>query len=1431
MGHRRAAQDSDHPAPDPNRPPTPRPSDAHEPPPGPKHPAVAAPPTRAEGTAHAENTAQAEITAQAENTAQAEVTARAKDTAPAEVTAQAMNAPEASSGAERSASVPDEPRSTVRSLLRLWPYVRPVRARLGTAAAVAVIASCTGLVVPLILKWIVDGPVAHGGGAGVWWGGALLLAVGLAEAGLFGLRRWLVARPLAGVEAAMRAALFGRLQRLPVAFHDRWAGGQLLSRATTDLQLLRIFFAFPLTFLFVNGATVLVGCVILLVQKWTLGLVLLAPVVPLVVLCSVFEARYALAARRAQDQLGDLTTVIEESLLGIRVIKGFGRHRSQARAFRALSERLLDTELHKARLLARLWALITTLPEIALGAALVLGTVQVADGALSAGTLVAFLSTALALRWPVESIGFLLALSNEAATATDRFFDVMAAPVPPDTGPTAPTTPGTPAAPGAPPRTPGTPGTPDAPRAPDAPARSGLRFEGVVFRYPGGPPGEPPVLDGVDLHIRPGETMALVGATGSGKTTLTALVPRLHEVTAGRILLDGVDVAELPREQLRTAVAVAFEEPTLFSTTVRENVLMGHPDGADGAEPGALERALRVARADGFVAALPHGAGTQVGEQGLSLSGGQRQRLALARAVVGRPRFLVLDDPLSALDVHTEAAVEAALREVLASTTALVVAHRPSTVQLADRVALLSDGRITAVGTHDELLRTDPRYRTLMSGTAAGTDGTAATNGTGGAHGTDSTDTTDSTDGTGGAAGRTRARTTGGAPAEGPGETGTDSGQNTGAGAPQGGSTNAPQRRSMDTSQGGSTDAPQGASADVPQSTSPGGPEGTGAPDPFADDVLPTPKGASRRLLATLLRPRRRGVALAALLLCLQQAAVQAGPLLVAFALDRALPALRDGGYGPLVAVAAGYLLCALAAGWFQHGFVLAAARVTQRALLELRARIQRHAQRLDVDFHDRYTSGRLVSRATTDVESLRELLDKGLQELLTVVLSTVYILVTLLWLDVGLGAAAVASFVPLGLLVRNYRRRVLRVHRRRSTAMARVVVAFAETMNGIRPVQTFRRERANDARFAELNGRHRRTNGDGLLEMARYVVLARGVANVAVAALVVWGALRVASGGLELGVLAAAALYLRRLYDPIDRLGMFLNSYQAAAASLEKIAGLLAQEPSVPEPVRPRPLPSRGGGPPGREAVFEAVSFGYRTGGEVLPRFDLTVPAGQTVAVVGATGAGKSTLAKLLARFYDPSAGRVLLDGTDLRELEAAELRRAVVMVTQEAFLFSGTVADNIALGRPDASRAEVEAAAKAIGAHDFIAALPDGYDTDVRKRGGRISAGQRQLVSFARALLADPAVLILDEATSSLDVPGERAVQAAMATVLRGRTAVVIAHRLSTVEIADRVLVMADGRVVEDGPPAELVAADGRFARLDRAWRDSLSRSLSGA
>jgi ATP-binding cassette subfamily B protein len=580
-------------------------------------------------------------------------------------------------------------------------------------------------------------------------------------------------------------------------------------------------------------------------------------------------------------------------------------------------------------------------------------------------------------------------------------------------------------------------------------------------------------------------------------------------------------------------------------------------------------------------------------------------------------------------------------------------------------------------------------------------------------------------------------------------------------------------------------------------------------------------KARSRRLLGSLLRPRLRPSLLALAIAVTENLVVLAGPLLIAGAIDRGVPAALDGRPGVLAWCVGGYAATAMAATALRYSFVRLTGRIGQDLLLDLRQRIFRHGQRLSIGFHESYTSGKVISRMTSDVDSLQDLLEMGLDGFLASLLSVVGITTVLLWLDAPLAAITLAGFIPLMLLMRWFQRRSARAYRGTRGAIAKIIVQFVETMNGMRAVQAFRRESRNENIMDGLNNRFRDANTDALGVMATFTALVRAIGNVSLAVVLAVGALRVAGGTLEIGVLAAFTLYLRRFYDPFDEIAMFTNSYSSATAALEKISGLLDEQPSVPEPTRPTPLRHAHG-----EVRFHDVEFRYRADSPlVLPKFDLHVPAGQTVALVGATGAGKSTLAKLVARFYDATSGSVRLDGVDLREVADEDLRRAVVMVTQENFLFDGSVADNIALGKPSATRAEIEAAAAEIGAHEFIAALPHGYDTDVRKRGGRLSAGQRQMVAFARAFLADPAVLVLDEATSSLDVPTEHAVQAALETVLADRTAFIIAHRLSTVLIADRVLVVDAGVIVEDGSPEELIGDGGRFADLHSAWQDSLA------
>ncbi len=575
----------------------------------------------------------------------------------------------------------------------------------------------------------------------------------------------------------------------------------------------------------------------------------------------------------------------------------------------------------------------------------------------------------------------------------------------------------------------------------------------------------------------------------------------------------------------------------------------------------------------------------------------------------------------------------------------------------------------------------------------------------------------------------------------------------------------------------------------------------------------------SRRLLRSLVRPYRLLAALTTLVVVISELAYLVGPLIVAYGIDTAVPALARGDGGPLTFTAISYLGAGMVNALSKMVFIRLSARISQAVMLDLRSRVFQHSQALSLSFHERYTSGRVIARMTSDLDTLSELMEQGLDGLVSGLLSVVGISIALLFLDLPLGLIALAAFIPILWLTRWFQGVSRVIYRRTRTAIASLIVQFTETMNGLRAVLTFRREARNEAIFATFNSENAEANGDGMIALAKYTPAVRMIGNLTLTTVMIVGAVQVINGGLEIGVLAAFLLYVRRMYDPLDELAMFYNSYQSAAAALEKLSGLLEEVPGVPEPSAPVALPDVIG-----HVRFENVRFSYHPQVEIIPSFSLDLPAGQTLAVVGATGAGKSTLAKLLARFYDPSEGRVLLDGVDIASLSTADLRRGVVMVTQESFLFSGSVADNIALGRPWATRAEIEAAADEIGAGRFIRALPEGFDTDVRKRGGRLSAGQRQLVGFARALLADPAVLILDEATASLDIPSERAVQAALHTVLHNRTAVIIAHRLSTVAIADRVLVMEHGRILEDGSPADLISGGGQFAGLHTAWQDSL-------
>jgi ABC-type multidrug transport system fused ATPase/permease subunit len=630
-----------------------------------------------------------------------------------------------------------------------------------------------------------------------------------------------------------------------------------------------------------------------------------------------------------------------------------------------------------------------------------------------------------------------------------------------------------------------------------------------------------------------------------------------------------------------------------------------------------------------------------------------------------------------------------------------------------------------------------------------------------------------------------------------------------------------------------------GSGHDDSAGAAPAGGKGRRGPDPRSwrgvaaetADELSAPVEAllrkrSRRLLGDLLRPHRRAVTQTAAAIVVASLASLAGPWLIGIAIDNGIPPLvKNGDPVPLLRIAAVFGATVLVQAGATRTFVTLTGRFGQAVVLELRRRLFAHLLRLPVSFHESYTSGRVISRQTSDVDAISDLFDEGLDGLITAVLSCLLVGTGMLLLDWPLALVVLSGFLPLTWLSAWFRRRSAVTYRWIREANALVIVHFVETFGGLRAVQAFRREQRNSEIFDALSEDYARASKRSSQINAIFAPGIAMIGNVITGIVLCYGGLRVLDGDIRIGVLASFLLYLQRFFDPLQDVSQFYNTFQSAASALEKISGVLEEEPSVGEPRSPGLLPA----PPsaartGRRVQFADVRFGYRSA-VVLPQLDLDIPAGQTVALVGETGAGKTTVARLLARFYDPNAGRVLLDGVDLRTLPDAALRREVVLITQESFLFEGTVAENIRLGRPAATDAEVEAAARAIGAHAFISALPDGYATKVGKRGGKLSAGQRQLLSFCRAFIAAPSVLVLDEATALLDIPSERLVQSALRTVLAGRTALIIAHRLSTVAVADRVLVLRAGRVIEDGTPAELMGGAGEYADLHARWAASLA------
>ncbi|HLW46008.1 MAG TPA: ABC transporter ATP-binding protein [Acidimicrobiales bacterium] len=1286
--------------------------------------------------------------------------------------------------------------TTSRGWVRcLWGYMLRHRRNVALSTGAALFGAICQTAVPLVAREVVDTVILHRA-TPLWPWLVLLAALAVLIFGAAYVRRYRGGQVGLQVQYDLRNDMHDHLQAMDLETLSRMPTGQLVARANSDTTLVQAL----LNFIPIMSGNVLLmamslGVMIYLSPLLAVVSIVIAPA--LVVVSYRMRWRVFPATWDAQQREGELVSIVDEDLNGVRVVKAFGQERRELERVAESAKVLYGSQMRAVRLQSRYQPIMEAIPSFGQVGILALGGWMALNHDISLGTFLAFSTYVIALMSPARQLAGVLTIGQQARAGMERILQLLDTP-------------------------PAVSDPPDALTLP--PLQGDISFRAVRFRYGEGPP----VLTGVDLDVAAGERVAIVGPSGSGKSTLAMLVSRFYDPTEGTVEVDGVDVRRVALASLRRQVGIVYEDSFLFSDSVRANIAYGHP----GATDEQVEAAARAASAHDFIEALPRGYETVVGERGLTLSGGQRQRVALARAILFDPRVLILDDATSAIDSRTEAEIHDALREVMKGRTTILVAHRRSTLHLADRVVVLAEGRIVDQGTHDELVRRSARYRSLLSGL-------------------DEADHEEEVEG------RIEALAAG----AGDGDDGAEAKV-----APVSAGWDAPPAAAGQRAGGGAAIAAVRAA-----SIGPGLGGGGGG---WRMSLVPTPELLARVSalhpvrdvaqvdldrearqdrsfrLATLISEFRWPLLLGLLFVVVDAVANLAGPILVKTGIDAGVTARSVTvlflAAGLFFAITFGDMLDEIA-----ETFVTG--RTAQRIMLSLRIRIWAQLQRLSLDYYESEMAGRIMTRMTTDVDQFESLIENGVLSALVAMVTFVGVGIALVVIDPELGLCTLSVVIPLSVATVVFRRRAAVLYDQARERIAIVNADFQESISGVREAQTFVHERATRDRFHHLGADYLESRVQAQRLVATYFPFIQLLSGVAQAIVLGVGAQLVVHGQLTTGALIAFFLYIDMFFSPIQSLSQVFDAWQQTRVSVGRISELMQIDTRTPDPVDPIRIGQLRG-----DVVLDGVRFAYPTAPrrpgitsasgngaagvrprgpadptvilsddagarkppEALRGIDIEIEPGQTVALVGETGAGKSTVMKLIARFYDPDAGVVSVDGDDLRALTLDDYRRQLGYVPQEAFLFSGTIRDNIAYGRPDADDAEVERAARAVGAHGFIAQLPGGYHHELSERGRSLSAGQRQLVALARAELVDPSILLLDEATSNLDLPTEAKVAAAVREVTRDRTTVLIAHRLQTARAADRIVVLHAGEVVETGTHAELLALGGRYAAMWEAF-----------